>query len=98
MSEKEREKTVEDLLRDVAPSAALVVVGSYIGWSRGDVENDPAAALKAVIDKMPDTGKIRGEKKRMTVKAMTWVLTNVPTDHAERDELAGPVNDLVKRA
>ncbi len=92
------ERPVPDGQLDLAPQAARNVLGTYIGgWSAKQVAEHPADALRVAIQKLPAAGKIRG-KSKVIVKAMTWVLGEVPTDDEGREVIATAVDDLVKRA
>ena len=97
VKEAERqEQGVREGLDALAPRASQVVLSGYIGWSAKEVAERPTAALGVALEKLPVSGKIRG-KNQQIVKAMTWVLGEVPAGAEGRDALAGAIDALLER-
>lgn len=96
--EEEAVHEAREIINDAAPDASRVVLGNFIGWTQDEVADDPAGALAAAIDEIPDEGAIRSEGRRRVVKAMIWLIGSVPGDHTEREKLDVAVDDLRQRA
>ena len=79
-------------------AATRTILAELTGWSGKRVGQDPAGVLESAIQKFLSSGKIRGKKKRLTVRAMAILLDEVPDTHEHRDDLTSRIQGLLERA
>lgn len=86
-----------EILLDSVPSAARIVLGRFIGWSPDEVAEDPARALKAGMNMLRATKGGPSAWDEAVVRALKWLLNDVPENHADRGELEAAIGWLGKR-
>ncbi len=89
---------VREILLDSVPNAARVLLARFIGWSPDDVEEDPVRALKSVLNMLRASTDDPSESDQAVVKAMKWLLNDVPMDDPDREDLEASIGTLEKRA
>lgn len=85
-------------LDELAPLASQRVVADRIGWTIEEVRANPGDALRNAIATFPSTGRITRKRERLSVKALIWILAEVPSDDPGRNELADSIQALIGRA
>ncbi len=79
------------------PDVARDVLARYIGWTAEEVGEDPARALRAVMDMMRASRGVHCDSDTAVIKAMTWLLDELAEDHPKREELVAAVDRFASR-
>lgn len=94
---KQSSKSIQEQLEELAPKASRVAFASYLEWTETKVNEDIAAALVAAIGILPSSGPIRKKKYKQIVKALTWLLDEIPTDDPRRPDIESWLGEALTR-
>ena len=86
-----------EFLEALRLKATRTLLASFIEWSTRRVVKDTAGAIEEAIQRFPSSGKIRGRRERLTVRAIVFLLQELPATHEDRDDLTARVEGLVAR-
>jgi hypothetical protein len=93
----EESKSINKRLIEIAPKASRVALSFYINWTEEKLNKNIAAGIKAAMKILPASGSIRKKNDKAIVKAITWLLDDIPRSDKRRAEIEEWIVDALKR-
>ena len=93
----EESKSINERFMEIAPKASRIALSFYIGWTEEKLKKNIAAGVISAMKIMPASGLIRKKNDKRIVKAITWLLDDIPKSDKRRTEIEEWIGDALKR-
>lgn len=84
-------------LHNTARQASRDVVLAHLGWPAEMLERDPARAIMAALRRLPDSGPISDPTEQLLVRAIAWLVSDIPPHVPGRGEAERTLADAMHR-
>lgn len=93
----EESKSINERFREIAPKASRIALSFYIGWTEEKLNKDIVGGIISAMKILPASGSIRKKNDKRIVKAITWLLDDIPKNDKRRAEIEVWIGDALKR-
>lgn len=91
------ERHRDENLHDTARKASRELVLTHLGWPAEMLERDPAGAVLAALRKLPQAGPISDATEQLLVRAIAWLVNDIPFGVAGKAEVERALADAMHR-
>ena len=90
-------ESIDEHFTEIAPKASRVALSFFIGWTEENFNKDIAEGIISAMKKLPASGPIRKKNDKRIVKAITWLLDDIPKNDKRKAEIVEWIGDALKR-
>ena len=100
MTNRSRKSDVTEGLLRAAAEAEMAThrLALYLGTTDDRVRDDPGAAMRAVLSKLPVRGPLRRERDRIVIEAVRTLCRDLPKGSSERAGILARLSEVSRQA